>query len=135
MTATPKLIPVPIVRDPRGAIGILEPPIVNFVVRRVYYIVEVEEGCARGSHAHRSLWQILVCLAGSFTVTLDDGLGGMHHFALNSPEEALSVPPGYWRRLEEFSTGSVCLVLASEVYDEADYIRDYEEFVVWKSQP
>ena len=102
-----------------------------FDVKRVYYLYDVPGGESRGAHAHRGLEQLIVAASGSFTVTLDDGTC-KRTFFLNRPYQGLYVKPGLWRDLGDFSSGAVCMVLASEVYDAADYIRDYEEFVCFR---
>lgn len=104
---------------------------VPFDVKRTYYLYDVPGGESRGGHAHKELYQLIVAASGSFTVRLDDG-NVKRTFLLNRPYQALLVVPGIWRELEDFSSGSVCLVLASHVYDEADYIRDYDEFLQMK---
>lgn len=101
---------------------------VPFDVKRVYYLYDIPGGESRGGHAHRELRQLIVAASGSFTVTLDDG-HVKRTFLLNRPYQGLLVVPGIWRELDDFSSGSVCLVLASIPYDEADYIRDYDEFL------
>ena len=101
---------------------------VPFDVKRVYYLYDVPGGEKRGGHAHRELSQLIVAAGGSFTVTLDDGTV-KRSFLLNRPYQGLYVVPGIWRELEDFSSGSVCLVLASHPYDEADYIRDYDDYL------
>lgn len=106
---------------------------VPFDVKRVYYLYDVPGGESRGGHAHKALFQLVVAVSGSFTVTLDDGTD-KKTFALNRPYQGLLVVPGIWRMLDDFSSGAVCLVLASEKYDEGDYIRDYEEFLKFKDK-
>lgn len=101
---------------------------VPFKVKRVYYLYDVPGGESRGGHAHRELRQLIVAASGSFNVTLDDGKVKRTVF-LNRPYQALLIVPGIWRELDDFSSGSVCLVLASHVYDEHDYIRDYKTFL------
>lgn len=103
-----------------------------FDVKRVYYLYDVPGGEERGAHAHRDLSQLIVAVSGSFTVTLDDG----HYkrsFFLNRPYQALYVKPGLWRNLGDFSSGAVCLVLASDVYQEDDYIRNYVDFLTYRN--
>jgi dTDP-4-dehydrorhamnose 3,5-epimerase-like enzyme len=100
---------------------------VPFDVKRVYYLYDVPGGADRGGHAHRELYQLIVAASGAFTVELDDGTN-KKTFTLNRPYQGLLVKPGIWRTLTDFSSGSVCMVLASEKYDAQDYIRDYEEF-------
>lgn len=106
---------------------------VPFDIKRTYYLYDVPGGESRGGHAHRELYQLIVAASGSFTVTLDDG-SVKRTLLLNRPYQALLVVPGIWRELDDFSSGSVCLVLASHLYDEADYIRDYDEFLRLKGK-
>ena len=98
-----------------------------FDVRRVYYLYDIPGGESRGAHAHKSLSQLIVAVSGSFRVTLDDG-NVKRSFMLNRPYQGLYIKPGIWRDLDDFSAGAVCMVLASDVYDQDDYIRSYEEF-------
>lgn len=104
---------------------------VPFDVKRVYYSYDIPGGKARGAHAHRRLYQLLVAASGAFSVTLDDGLV-RRTFLLNHPYQGLLIVPGIWRTLDEFSSGAVCLCLASEAYDPHDYIRDYQQFLDYK---
>lgn len=99
-----------------------------FDVKRVYYLYDVPGGEERGAHAHRDLSQLIIAASGSFTVTLDDGKC-KRSFFLNRPYQGLYVKPGLWRDLGDFSSGAVCMVLASEEYDADDYIRDYKDFL------
>lgn len=103
-----------------------------FKVKRVYYLYDVPGGESRGAHAHKRLYQLIIATSGSFTVTLDDG-NVKRTFVLNRPYQGLLVVPGIWRTLDDFSSGSVCLVLASEKYNPEDYIRNYDDFLVYKS--
>lgn len=105
---------------------------VPFDIRRIYYLYDVPGGEARGAHAHKGLCQLIIAASGSFVVTLDDGTD-RKSFELNRPYIGLFVPPGIWRDLDNFSSGSVCVVLASEEYDADDYIRNYEEFLLFKA--
>lgn len=104
---------------------------VPFDVCRTYYLYDVPGGEARGGHAHYELRQLIVAASGSFDVQIDDGKV-KRTFTLNRPYQGLLITPGLWRELDNFSSGSVCLVLASMVYDEADYIRNYEKFLGYK---
>ena len=116
----------------KGNISVIENKVtVPFDIKRVYYLYDVPGGESRGGHAHKDLLQLIVAASGSFNVTLDDG-NEKKTFTLNRPYQGILVVPGIWRELDEFSSGSVCLVLASNVYDEHDYIRDYEEFKKFK---
>lgn len=105
---------------------------VPFDVKRVYYLYDVPGGESRGGHAHYELQQLIVAASGSFDVLIDDGRV-KRSFTLNRPYQGLLVRPGLWRELENFSSGSVCLVLASMEYDEKDYIRSYEQFLEYKN--
>ena len=104
-----------------------------FDVKRVYYLYDVPGGENRGSHAHRDLSQLIIAASGSFRVTLDDGTCKCSFF-LNRPYQGLYVKPGMWRDLEDFSSGAVCMVLASEEYDSNDYIRSYEDFIKYRNE-
>lgn len=105
---------------------------VPFDVKRIYYLYDVPGGESRGAHAHKELSQLIVAASGSFRVTLDDG-NVKRSFVLNRPYQGLFVKPGIWRDLDDFSSGAVCMVLASDVYMEDDYIRDYEEFLEYRN--
>lgn len=102
-----------------------------FDVKRVYYLYDVPGGESRGSHAHHDLSQLIIAVSGSFRVTLDDGTC-KRSFFLNRPYQGLYVKPGMWRDLEDFSSGAVCMVLASEEYNADDYIRDYDKFLEYR---
>lgn len=120
--------------DRKGNLTVVENGVtLPFDVKRVYYLYDVPGGESRGSHAHRELEQLIVAASGSFTVTLDDGKE-KRSFFLNRPYQGLYVKPGLWRDLDNFSSGAVCMVLASEVYDASDYIRDYEEFLRFREE-
>lgn len=116
----------------KGDITVVENGVtVPFDVKRVYYLYDVPGGAARGSHAHKALSQLIVSASGSFSVTLDDG-HKKRKFFLNRPYQGLLVWPGIWRDLDDFSSGAVCMVLASEVYQKEDYIRDYRDFLTFR---
>ena len=118
--------------DRKGNLSVIEANnTVPFDIKRVYYLYDVPGGAERGGHAHKNLYQLIVAASGSFSVTLDDGKV-KRTVVLNRPYQGLVVVPGIWRELTEFSSGAVCLVLASEKYDESDYIRDYQEFLEYK---
>ena len=106
---------------------------VPFDVKRVYYLYDVPGGESRAGHAHKELQQLIIAASGSFDITLDDG-ELKRTFTLNRPYQGLLVVPGIWREIDNFSSGSVCLVLASTSYDEADYIREYKEFKEYKNE-
>ena len=120
--------------DRKGNLSVVENgKTLPFDVKRVYYLYDVPGGENRGSHAHRNLEQLIVAASGSFRVTLDDG-NVKRSFVLNRPYQGLYVKPGMWRDLEDFSSGAVCLVLASEIYNPEDYIRDYDEFLKYRKE-
>lgn len=115
--------------DRKGNITVVQNGLtVPFDVKRVYYLYDVPGGEARGAHAHKELSQLIVAASGSFRVILDDGRA-KRTFFLNRPYQGLYLKPGIWRDLNDFSSGAVCMVLASEKYDPEDYIRDYDEFL------
>lgn len=118
--------------DRKGNLTVVENGVtLPFDVKRVYYLYDIPGGESRGSHAHKELEQLIVAASGSFKVTLDDGKV-KRTFFLNRPYQGLNVKPGMWRDLEDFSSGAVCMVLASEVYQAEDYIRDYDEFLKFR---
>lgn len=128
----PEIIELPKFIDRRGNLSVVEENLnVPFTIRRVYYIYDVPGGESRGEHAHKNLSQLIIAISGSFTVVLDDGIE-QREFFLNKPYLGLTIPPGYWRKLEDFSSGSVALVICSELYDPDDYIFDYEEFLSFR---
>lgn len=104
---------------------------VPFDVKRIYYLYDIPGGEDRGAHGHKELKQLIVAASGSFNVMLDDGLN-KKVVTLNRPDYGLLIVPGIWRELMEFSSGAVCLVLASEIYIDEDYIREYEKFKLYR---
>lgn len=132
MSSIAALIELPIFEGAEGSLGVVEKSnSVPFEPKRTYFIVGVPKGAKRGCHAHRELEQVMIALTGSFFVTIDDGLVKTDYL-LDSPGRALYVKRGAWREMSRFSTGAVCLVVASMPYEEADYIRNYEEFLSWR---
>lgn len=120
--------------DRKGNLSVVENgQTLPFDVKRVYYLYDVPGGENRGAHAHKELSQLIIAASGSFTVTLDDGKC-KRSFFLNRPYQGLYVKPGMWRDLEDFSSGAVCMVLASDVYLKEDYIRDYKEFLEFRKK-
>ena len=118
--------------DRKGNLSVVENRCtVPFDVKRIYYLYDIPGGEERGAHAHKALYQLIIASSGSFTVTLDDGIV-KRAYTLNRPYQGLLVVPGIWRTLDDFSSGSVCMVLASEIYSEEDYIRTYDEFLAFK---
>jgi len=123
------LIDLPKISDPRGNLTFIEGARhVPFEIKRIYYTYDVPGGSDRGAHAHKRLQQLIIAMSGSFDVVLDDGFE-KKRFHLNRSYFGLYVCPMMWRELDNFSSGSVCLVLASELYDPDDYYRDYDEFL------
>ena len=124
-----KLISLPKIQDPRGNLTFIEGGShVGFDIQRVYYLYDVPGGSSRGGHAHKELHQLIIAMSGSFDVLLDDG-HEKKTFHLNRSYVGLYVCPMIWRELDNFSSGSVCMVLASNRYDEGDYYRDYDQFL------
>ena len=123
-----RIVELPKKTDPRGNLTFIEgEQHVPFDIKRVYYLYDVPGGETRGGHAHKELEQLIIAASGSFDVVLDDG-NERKRFSLNRSYYGLYIPRLIWRELENFSSGSVCLVLASQHYSEADYYRDYQEF-------
>lgn len=127
------IIDIPKIIDPegRGNLSVIEKEVIPFEIKRVYYLYDVPSDAYRGGHAHKDLYQLLIPLSGSFDVVLKDGEVTKTE-TLNKPNKGLLLVPGIWRELENFSSGAVCLVLASAIYNEADYIRDYTDFLAYK---
>jgi dTDP-4-dehydrorhamnose 3,5-epimerase-like enzyme len=122
------IINFPKITEPRGNLSFIEGnKHIPFSIKRVYYLYDVPSGATRGGHAHKTLYEMMIALSGSFDVVLDDGKEKKTFF-LNRPHYGLLIPPGVWRELENFSSNSVALALASQIYIEEDYIRDYEVF-------
>ncbi|WP_291286188.1 FdtA/QdtA family cupin domain-containing protein [Flavobacterium sp.] len=122
------LISLPKIEDRRGNLSVIEKDIIPFEIKRVYYVYDIPSGSERGGHSHKNLQEFLVALSGSFEVVLNDGKE-KQIITLNKPYEGLLINSGIWRELQNFSSGAVCLVVASDVYIEDDYIRDFDEFI------
>lgn len=123
-----RLVDLPGSGDDRGRLAFVEPPhTIPFEIRRVYYLFGIPPGKERGAHGHRDLQQLMIAIAGSFSVTLDDGKE-RKTFRLSRPDQGLYISKMIWRDLKDFSDDAVCLVLASERYSEDDYFRSYEDF-------
>lgn len=124
-----RMVPLPKISDPRGNLTFIEGGThIPFDIQRVYYLYDVPGGAERGGHAHKGLQQLIIAMSGSFDVVLDDGQG-KKRVHLNRSYSGLYVCPMIWRELDNFSSGSVCMVLASNKYDEDDYFRNYDEFM------
>lgn len=123
------IIQLPRVHNRSGNITVIQnSKVLPFEVKRVYYLFDVPGGESRGGHAHKELQQIIIAASGSFDIIIDDGRT-KRTFHLSRPYMGLLMPAGLWRELDNFSSGSICLVLASHNYDETDYFRDYQEFL------
>ena len=124
-----RIIELPKISDPRGNLTFIEGgQHIPFDIRRVYYTYDVPGGSNRGGHAHKALHQLIIAMSGSFDVILDEG-GEKKRFHLNRSYQGLYVCPMLWRELDNFSSGSVCMVLASNIYEESDYYRNYDEYL------
>ena len=130
-----EIISIPKIVDEkgRGKLSVIEKSIIPFEIKRVYYLYDVPSDAFRGGHAHKNLFQFMIPLSGSFEVNINDG-SNSKKIMLNKPNQGLLIPSGIWREMDNFSAGSVCLVLASEVFDESDYFRDYNAFLDYKNQ-
>ena len=124
-------IKLPKIEDRRGNLSVLENDILPFTFKRVYYLYDVPSGASRGGHAHKEQSEFLIALSGSFDVLINTGFE-TQIYTLNRPDEGLLIPNGYWRELDNFSSGGICLVLASDVFKEADYVRNLNNFLASK---
>lgn len=127
-----KTIEIPKIHDTRGNLSVIEGNLIPFEFKRVYYLYDVPSGAERGGHSHIEQQEFLVALSGSFDVVMTDSVNETK-VTLNKPNQGLLIPNGIWRELENFSSGSVCLVVASDVFKEEDYIRDFEDFKLSKN--
>ena len=128
-----KLIDLPKIEDRRGNLSVIEKDTIPFEIKRVYYLYDVPAGAERGGHAHKEQEEFIVSLSGSFDVILNNG-ESEETYTLNKPNQGLYVAQKTWRELRNFSSGAVCLVLASEVFREDDYIRDFDDFKIFLAQ-
>ncbi|GAA4959394.1 FdtA/QdtA family cupin domain-containing protein [Algibacter aquimarinus] len=126
------ILNIPKIEDPRGNLAVIEKDVIPFKMKRVYYLFDVPSGSTRGGHAHKGLSQFLIALSGSFDVIVKDGKNEKR-ITLNNPSKGLLITPGIWRELENFSSGAVCLVIASEVYKADDYIENFHEYLRYNS--
>ena len=130
-----EIISIPKIIDDEGMgkLSVIEKSTIPFEIKRVYYLYDVPSDSFRGGHAHKNLIQFMIALSGSFEVKIDDGSNNKR-VMLNKPNQGLLIPSGIWREMDNFSAGSVCLVLASEFFEESDYFRDYNTFLNYKKQ-
>jgi hypothetical protein len=122
------LLSIPKIEDPRGNLSVIENSVIPYAIKRVYYLYDIPSAAERGGHSHIEQQEFLIALSGSFDVILNDGKE-QKTVTLNKPFEGLLITNGIWRELKNFSSGSVCLVIASDVFKEEDYIREFEEYL------
>jgi len=123
-----EIISIPKIEDYRGNIAVIENEVVPFAIKRVYYLFDVPSNAKRGGHSHKEQLELLIPLSGSFDVVLNDG-SMMQTVSLNKPDKGLLIKANIWRELENFSSGAVCLVIASDTYEESDYVREFDAFI------
>ena len=123
-----KIIDIPKIENALGNIAVIENDVIPFDIKRTYFLYDIPSSAKRGGHSHKKLQQVLIAISGSFDVVLKDGKYEKK-VSLNKPDKGLLIETAIWRELENFSSGAVCLVLASEIFDETEYIRDYDEFL------
>lgn len=123
-----KIIDIPKINNTKGNIGVIENDTIPYKIKRVFYLFDVPSGAKRGGHANKKTHQVLIAISGSFDVVLKNGKS-KEIITLNRPDKGLLIENNIWRELENFSSGSVCLVLASEEFSEEDYIRSYKEYL------
>jgi dTDP-4-dehydrorhamnose 3,5-epimerase-like enzyme len=128
-----QIIDIPKVHDERGSLAVIEKELIPFKIKRVYYLFDVPTDSYRGGHAHKRQESLIIALSGSFEVIVDDGVE-KKRIMLNKPTKGLYIPTNIWREIDNFSSGAVCLVLASTEFDEAEYIRDSNEFCQSKGE-
>jgi hypothetical protein len=123
-----EIIDIPKIENVLGNIAVIENEVIPFDIKRVYYLFDIPSSSKRGGHSHKNLQQVLIAISGSFDVVLKDGITEKT-ITLNKPDKGLLIKNDTWRELENFSSGAVCLVLASATFDEEDYIRDFDTFI------
>lgn len=122
------IIDIPKIENSLGNIAVIENDVIPFDIKRVYYLYDIPSSSIRGGHSHKNLQQVLIAISGSFDVVLKDG-NSISTVTLNKPDKGLLIKHNTWRELENFSSGAVCLVIASDVFNEEDYIRNFDEFL------
>lgn len=127
-TADLRLVKLPVVADVRGNLAFVQQDTLPHTFERVYYLFDIPSSASRGGHSHIAQHETLVALSGSFEVIVNDG-ENTRHILLNKPDIGLHIPPGFWRELNNFSSGAVCLVFAEKAFDESDYIRDFDDYL------
>jgi uncharacterized RmlC-like cupin family protein len=123
-----EIINIPKIENSQGNLAVIENNAIPFDIKRVYYLYDIPSSAKRGGHSHKKLEQVLVAISGSFDVVLKNG-SQEQIVTLNKPDKGLLINSNVWRELENFSSGAVCLVMASDVFSEADYIRDFQEYL------
>ncbi len=123
-----EIIEIPTIENSLGNIAVVENDVIPFDIKRVYYLYDIPSSSVRGGHSHKNLEQVLIAVSGSFDVILKDG-NMVRTVTLNKPDKGLFIKKNTWREIENFSSGAVCLVLASTVYNEDDYIRNFDDFL------
>ncbi len=130
--SVPIMVDIQTERDHRGALGIIETQnLVGFETKRLYFLYNIADKQERGHHAHKKLEQFIFAAHGSFDIELK-GQNESYNFTLSAPDQGLYIPPKFWRDLKNFSSDAVCVVACSELYDDADYIRNYDDFLAWE---
>lgn len=125
-----EILDIPKIENHLGNIAVIENDVIPFEIKRVYYLFDIPSSAVRGGHSHKKLQQVLIAISGSFDVVLKNG-NATQTVTLNKPDKALLVRNNTWRELENFSSGAVCLVLASETFSEDDYIRDFNDYLAY----
>ena len=126
-----QIINIPKIEDYRGNIGVIEKDVLPFAVKRVYYLYDIPSSATRGGHAHKEQLAFLIAISGSFDLVIKDGQT-TNIITLNKPDKGVLINKNVWRELENFSSGAVCLVLASDEFNEEEYIRDFDDYLIHK---
>ena len=129
---TTEIIEVPKIEDYRGNIGVIEKNVLPFDIKRVYYLYDIPSNASRGGHAHKEQLAFLIAISGSFDLVIKTE-NSTEIITLNKPDKGILIHKNVWRELENFSSGAVCLVLASDVFDESEYIRDFDDYILYRN--